>query len=120
MSIFVFFLILPLSNLVFGQAHMGEAGEKSSPKHGCQTIDVHCRCVNPTKNHTVKGQKVGRVNPGEPGECRPKLDIDEFLKEDALGYCMREGVEKDPRKATSKCTATWTCKKPCVIKAVPF
>lgn len=87
-----------------------------TPEHGCQTVDVRCVCENPKKDVVLKDRKVGKVNPGEPGQCLRKLDIDEFYKEDAIAYCLPEGTRKDPSKPQSKCRITWDCKKPCILK----
>lgn len=114
--LFSFFCFFPFSNLQAQSGSLEEGSAPSPPKHGCKTINIHCKCVNPTRDFTVKNHKVGKVNPGEPGQCRPKLDIDEFLKQDALGYCLPDVWHKDPSKPTSKCVATWTCVAPCTYK----
>jgi hypothetical protein len=88
----------------------------SSPRQGCRVIDVHCYCTNPAKDFVVQNQKLGRSNPGEPGECKTKVDVDASAKQMPIAYCLKGESVKDARKGESKCTANWTCKKPCTIK----
>lgn len=112
------------ASFLLAQASPIDAGRRSQDQQphvqGCQVIDIRCVCEHPKKDYVIKDRKVGKVNPGEPGECRVKADIDEFLKEDALGLCLPEGEVKDASKGQqSKCTTTWICKKPCTIKKNP-
>lgn len=93
--------------------------EPSPPKQGCRKIDVRCQCVNPEKDFVVKGQKLGKTNPGERGECQSSKDINASAEKMPVAYCLGSQSVKDVRKGQSKCTATWTCVEPCTIKPVP-
>ena len=110
--VIVFTWILPLSLYAQGDA----IDMTSTPKHGCQEVDVHCKCTNPEKDFVVKGQKLGRTNPGEPGECKTKKEIDASASQMPIAYCLPTGAQKDSRKGMSRCTATWKCVKACTIK----
>lgn len=84
-------------------------------RHGCRVIDVHCQCTNPDRDFVVENQKLGRSNPGEPGECKTKKDVDASAEKMPIAYCLKGESVKDERKGESKCKATWTCKEPCTL-----
>lgn len=80
----------------------------------CQTMEIHCKCENPTKDFIIPKQKVGKTNPTDPGKCWPARDITNLLNNSPMVYCMRDdSYQKDPSKPQTKCTATWTCKETC-------
>jgi len=88
----------------------------SAPKQGCRKVKAHCKCINPEKDFIVPEFKIGRVNPGEPGECRSKSYIDEQAKIAPIAFCLRgESGVRDVREGQSQCTVTWTCVEPCII-----
>lgn len=99
-------------------AQAGPVIQKSTtPKIGCSIVDVHCLCENPTKDYWVRDFKIGRINPGDEPECRSKTYIDSQAKTAPIAFCLRgESGERDSRKGTSSCQATWECKKECEIK----
>ncbi len=80
---------------------------------GCRAVQVNCECTRPDKKFTLPHQKVGKVNPGDVGDCRSKTYIDEFLKNYPLVPCLQEGGVRDPRQGQSHCEATWSCEEPC-------
>ncbi len=114
-----FLSILFLLLLWFPQSAMSQGTdirtESSAPKHGCSVVDVHCKCTNPNKDFVVENQKLGRSNPGEPGECKRSKEIDASAAQMPIAYCLKGESIKDSRQGTSKCTATWTCKEACEI-----
>jgi len=90
---------------------------KPSPSTlSCRSITLHCNCTNPLRKFTVRDQKVGRVNPGDPGICESSIYIDEWLQKNSFTACVRgEQGDFDPSRAPS-CTATWECKEVCSEK----
>lgn len=109
--LFLSFLILP--NGLLAQ-ESGTEGTQSK-RHGCRVIDVHCKCTNPDRDFVVENQKLGRTNPGEPGECKLKPEIDAQAEKMPIAYCLKGASVKDSRKGESQCKATWTCKEPCTL-----
>ncbi len=90
---------------------IAETVQNDSP---CQTIEIHCKCENPTKDFIIPKQKVGKTNPTDPGKCWPARNITNLLNNAPMVYCIRDdSYEKDPSKPQTKCTATWSCKEPC-------
>lgn len=86
---------------------------------GCNKIDAHCICQNPTKDFKIENRKWGKSNPvaGEEGDCRAQLDIDEALKKAPVLFCMSgEQTNRDPSKPQTACQVTWTCKQTCIMK----
>ncbi len=85
----------------------------------CKMMSIHCKCENPHKDFVIPKQKVGKTNPTDPGACWSSKDIDELLNTTPMVYCMSGAdYQKDPSKAESKCTATWTCVQPCDVKDI--
>jgi hypothetical protein len=114
MKFFNFFLwlsLLTFPNVLLAQG--STAQDTQAVQQGCRAIDVHCKCTNPDRDFTVESQKLGRANPGEPGACTTKLEIDSQAEKMPIAYCLRGESVKDPRKGESQCKATWTCKEPC-------
>jgi hypothetical protein len=112
-NLFFFTLTLTLAGGFFAPAPGGSA-EPAGPQ-GCRVIDVHCKCTNPTKDFVVENQKLGRTNPGEPGECKSKPDVDAQAGKMPIAYCLGSESVKDVRKGESQCTATWSCQEPCAL-----
>jgi hypothetical protein len=110
---FIFALAMVYASDAFAQASSGSSD--SGLRQGCRVIDVHCKCTNPEKNFVVENQKLGRTNPGEPGECKLKPEIDAQAEKMPIAYCLRSESVKDVRKGESQCTATWTCKEACTL-----
>lgn len=113
-----FFLLALAGFFLFSFDLIAQAPPMSREKavrHGCRVIDVHCKCTNPTVDFVVEGQKLGRANPGDPGECTAKKQIDATAGQMPIAYCLGSQAIKDVRKGESKCTATWTCKEPCTF-----
>jgi len=105
-SLWVLALILTLwmpCRIVWGQNVAG----------ACSVVTLNCDCTNPQRKFVVEDQRVGKVNPGDPGVCRSSLYIDDWVNENPYTACVRGGqLGFDPTKAPS-CKATWTCKQPC-------
>lgn len=110
-----FIAALTLSGGVFA-AGAPSASSDQAAGQGCRVIDVHCRCSNPSRDFVVENQKLGRANPGEPGVCTTKPEIDSQAGKMPIAYCLGSASVKDVREGESKCIATWTCKEPCNLK----
>ena|SRR5215831_16581254 len=85
----------------------------SAETTNCRVITLKCQCTNPKRNFVVENQRVGKVNPGDPGICQSAIYIDEWLQRNTYTACVRGGQQGfDPTKPPA-CTATWSCKVPC-------
>jgi hypothetical protein len=115
LSFIIFVVVLVLSGGVFA-AGTDSTSTDQGARQGCRVIDVHCLCTNPSRNFVVENQKLGRSNPGEPGECKLKPEIDSQAGKMPIAYCLGSASVKDERLGESKCTATWTCEEACILK----
>ncbi len=79
----------------------------------CRVVTLNCDCTNPPRKFVVEDQRVGKVNPGDPGVCQSSVYIDDWLKKNPYTACVRGGQQGfDPQKPPA-CKATWTCKETC-------
>ena len=81
----------------------------------CRAVTLNCDCTNPKRKFVVENQKIGRINPGDPGVCQSSIYIDDWLQRNTYTACVRgsqEGFDPNQRPA---CKATWSCKEPCSV-----
>ncbi len=108
-------LLLLISSISYSQMIQKTTVDPAMLSKGCSVVEITCQCTNPTRNFVIPGQKVGKVNPGEPGQCRSYTYIDEFLTNFPMVFCLQGGGgERDPRQQQTSCEAQWKCKQPCV------
>ncbi len=101
-------ILLVLAFSALGKSALG----KEAPVN-CRVVTLHCDCTNPQRKFTIENQRVGKVNPGDPGVCQSSVYIDEWLKQNRYTACVRGGQEDfDPAKPPA-CDVTWSCKTPC-------
>ncbi len=97
---------------VFLAPVLSASGTEPAPLR-CRVVTLNCDCTNPPRKFVVEDQKVGRVNPGDPGVCESSVYIDDWLSRNPYTACVRGGQQGfDPQKPPA-CKATWTCKETC-------